>query len=322
MLYGVILLAILLAFPKLLTGLSLKLLPDVHEKLRLIICLVIELVVMTPFLYGLAITNGSISKHATKLLKEKESNRWPILSLLVFRILIAIAFIIAAITSYFQLGAWGVLMVIGSGLVVLLTAKLAFRRFSGLEKRFIENFNEKEEMEKKMAPVTSSVKEKMGRYNIHTAIVEVSPDFEYIGKSLREMPFRKTSGINIIKIQRGSRNIHIPSGDEPVYPRDRLVAVGTDAQIESFKAIMEENTAHAPADADADFTVKMYQLGPESFLTGKTLKESDMRRSGCMIISVLHDNKLITNPGADYLFQSGDTVWIAGEEASCNWFLC
>ncbi len=320
-LYGVILLAILLSFPKLLDGLSLKLIPDISEKLRHTICLVIELVVMTPFLYGLAITNGSIGKHASKLLKEKASNRWPILSLLVLRILIAIAFIIAAITSYFQLGAWGVLMVIGAGMVVFSTAKLTFKRFSGLEKRFIENFNEKEEMEKKMTPVTSSVKEKMGRYNIHTAIVEVSPDFAYIGKSLREMPFRKNSGINIIKIQRGNKNIHIPSGDEPVYPHDRLIAVGTDAQIESFKAIVEDNTVHTPADADSNFTVKMYQLGPQSFLTGKTLKESDMRKSGCMVISVLHGDNFYTNPGADYLFNAGDTVWIAGEDASCDWFL-
>ena len=320
-LYGVILLAILLAAPKLLSGLALKLIPDVSESLRNFICLVIELAAMTPFLYGLAITNGSIGKYATKLLKEKASNRWPILSLLVLRILIANAFIIAAITSYFHLGGWGILMVIAAGLVVLITAKLTMKRYSGLEKRFIENFNEKEEMEKKLAPVSSSVKESMGKYNIHTVIVEVSPEFSFIGRPLREMPFRKHSGINIIKIQRGERNIHIPSGDEPIYPGDRLVAVGSDSQIEAFKSIMDENTVHSPADSDQDFTVKVYQLGPESFLTGKSLKETDMRKSGCMLISALHGDRLITNPGADYTFETGDTVWIAGESASCDWFL-
>ena len=320
-LYGVILLAILLAAPKVLTPLAAKLLPEAGESLRRMICLVIELIVMTPFLYGLAITNGSINKHASKLLKEKSSNRWPILSMLVFRILIAIAFIIAAITSYFKLGAWGVLMVIGAGLVVLLTAKLTFKRFSGLEKRFIENFNEKEELERKKTPVSSSVKEKMGRYNIHTALVDISPDFAYIGKSLKEMPFRQNSGVNIIKIQRGSRSINIPSGDELVYPGDRLVAVGTDAQIEAFRAIINENTTLAQSAAETDFTVKAGLLGAESFLTGKSLRESDMRKSGCMIISVLHNDKLTANPGADFRFQEGDTVWIAGESASCDWFL-
>jgi len=320
-LYGVVLLAILLAAPRLLTPLSAKILPDVSESTRKGICLVIELFVMTPFLYGLAITNGSINKYASKLLKEKAANRWPILSLLVLRILIAIAFIIAAITNYFTLGAWGVLMVIGAGLVVLLSAKVSFKRFSGLEKRFLENFNEKEEMERKMAPVSSSVKEKMGRYNIHTALVDISPDFAFIGQPLREMPFRKHSGVNIIKIQRGSHSIYIPSGNEPIYPDDRLVAVGTDEQIEAFKAIINDNIIREQTTEETDFTVKAGQLGPESFLTGKTLRESEMRKGGCMIISVFHADQLIANPGADFRFSAGDTVWLAGEAASCDWYL-
>lgn len=319
-LYGVILLAILLAAPALLGDLSATLLPDLSDAVRNIICLVIELVVMTPFLYGLAITNGSINKHASKLLKEKASNRWPILSLLVFRILIAIAFIIAAITSYFQLGGWGALIVIGAGLVVLLTAKVAFKRFSGLEKRFIENFNEKEEMERKKAPVTSSLKEKMAQYDIQTSVVEISPDFAYVGKSLREMPFRKHSGVNIIKIQRGSQSIQIPSGDEKVYPHDRLLAVGTNEQIEAFKSIIDDNTVQSEL-SDPDFIVKAGTLEADSFLTGKTLRETNMRGSGCMTISVLRGDKIHTNPGADFIFSEGDTVWIAGEAASCDWYL-
>lgn len=320
-LYGVILLAILLVFPSLLQSLSSKLFPSMGENLRNAICLTIQLIAMTPFLYGLAVTNGNINTHASKLLKEKASNRWPILSLLVFRILIALAFLLAAITSYFHLGGWGVLIVFAAGLVVFITAKIAFKRFSGLEKRFMENINEKEELQKKKAPVSTSVREKMSRYDIHTALVEISPDFAHIGKSLREMPFRKHSGVNIIKIQRGDRNIQIPSGDEPVYPYDKLLAVGTSEQLEAFKNIMEENTERIENQADADFIVRAGTLASDSFLTGKTLRESDMRKSGCMIISVLHEDKLITNPGADFTFREGDTVWIAGEAKSCDWYL-
>lgn len=320
-LYGVIIIAILLAAPKLLGGLAENLLPEVSEAARKSICLIIELIVMTPFLYGLAITNGSISTHASRLLKAKASNRWPILSLLVLRILIAIAFILAAITSYFKLGGWGVLIVFGAGLIVLLTAKLTLKRFSGLEKRFMENLNEKEALERKKAPVTSSVKEKMSRYDIQTSIVEVAPEFAYIGKPLREMPFRKHSGANVIKIQRGSIDIQIPSGDEPIYPHDKLLAVGTNEQISAFKAIIEENTTINVTDAEPNFTVKAGTVEADSYLCGKTLRETDMRKSGCMIISVLHDNKLIANPGADYLLAEGDTVWIAGESESCDLFL-
>ena len=45
-----------------------------------------------------------------------------------------------------------------------------------------------------------------------------------------------------------------------------------------------------------------------------------MRDSGCMVISVLRENEFIANPKADLRFQAGDTVWIAGEKGSCEFF--
>ena len=320
-LYSVILIAILLSSRFFLGKLAASLLPFMNEDWRKFLCLALTLVVMAPFLYGLAVTNGSINIHAPKLLKHP-SNRWPILSLMIFRILIAIGFILAAITGYYSLGGWGVVAVIGAGLLFAFIAKRSFHRISGLEKRFIENLNAREAEERRTRPVTSSVRDKLSGYDIHTQVVEVSPDFDFIGKPLREMPFRKHSGINIIKIQRGGTSIHIPSGEEPIYPGDRLLAVGTTPQLASFTRIMEEHS-QAPADIppEPNFTVKSGQLAPDSFLTGKSLKDTEMRKGGCMIISVLHDNKLITNPGADFCFCEGDTVWIAGEEESCDWFL-
>lgn len=320
-LYGVILIAISIVAKPLLTGLTDKLLPFLGEKARLAICLAVHLLVMSPFLYGLAVANGSINSHANKLLKERASNRWPILSLMVFRIFIAIGFTLAAITSYFHLGAWGVLAVVVAGMALVYAGKMSVHKISWLEERFMENFMAKEEQEKKDRPVTSTVREKMSGYNIQTEVVEVSPNFSHIGKPLRDMPFRKHSGINILKIQRGSSTILIPSGDEPIYPGDRLVAVGTSAQLEAFNRIMEENTIADDTVADSSFTVVTGVLGENSYLSGKTLRETDMRKSGCMIISVLQNDKLITNPGADFRFTPGDTIWIAGEPKSCEWYL-
>lgn len=320
-LYSVILIAILLSSRFLLGKLAASLLPFMSEGWRRFLCLAVTLVVMAPFLYGLAVTNGSINNHAPKLLK-KASNRWPILSLMIFRILIAIGFLLAAITGYYNLGGWGVVAVIGAGLLFSFVAKSSFHRISGLEKRFIENLNARETEERRTKPVSSSVRDKLSGYDIHTQVVEVSRDFDFAGKLLREMPFRKRSGVNIIKIQRGSSSIHIPSGDEPIYPGDLILAVGTTPQLANFTRIMEEHSQPgADVATEPNFTVKAGQLGADSFLTGKVLKDTDMRKGGCMIISVLHDNKLITNPGADFCFSEGDTVWIAGEEDSCDWFL-
>ena len=320
-LYSVILIAILLAVPHLLDSFSDKILPDASESLRDALCLLLTLLAMAPFLFGLAVVNGSITPHVNKLLKERSSSRWPIFSLLMFRILIAIGFVIAAITSFFSLGGWGFLLVVLSGLIIFLLAKKVMHRFSGLERRFMENLNARENRERQIRPVSSSVRDKMSRYDIHTEIVEVSPDFSYIGKTLREMPFRKHSGVNIIKIQRGSSSIIIPAGDEIVFPYDKLVAVGTSKQLAEFLNSIRDNTYAQSEIHDADFDVKSGVLGSDSELTGKSLREMDMRKSGCMVISVLHDNKLVTNPGADFRFSEGDTVWIAGEIKSCEWYL-
>ena len=84
---------------------------------------------------------------------------------------------------------------------------------------------------------------------------------------------------------------------------------------------MEENTVVPETIEDTDFTVLSSVLTEGSYLSGKTLRETDMRKSGCMILSVLKDGKLITNPGADFRFSPSDTIWIAGEQKSCEWFI-
>ena len=321
-LYGVVLVAILLASKLLLGSLAEKLLPFLDQTWRRLICLAVTLAVMAPFLYGLAVTNGAINLYAPKLLKQRASNRWPILSLMIFRILIAIGFILAAITGYFKLGGWGIFAVFGAGLLFFIVAKRSFHNISGLEKRFMENFNAREAEERRNKPVTSSVRDKLAGYDIHTEAVEVSPDFAYIGKTLREMPFRKTAGINIIKIQRGSRAIEIPSGSEVIYPYDKLLAVGTTQQLQAFVAIMEDNVTPASDSLpDSSFIVTNGVLDAESVLVGKALGETNMRSNGCMIISILRDKKLITNPGPEFRLAEGDTVWIAGEKESCEWYL-
>ena len=321
-LYGVILLAILLVARPLLTKAADSLLPFASEGLRRLVCLVITLLVMLPFLYGIAIANGSsINAHVTKLLKEDPRSKWPILSLMFFRILLAIGAILTAIGLFFTMGAWGILAVIFAGLLLFVVAKRSFRSVSRIEKRFLENFNARESHERVLRPVASSVKEKMARYDIHTESIEVPPQFKYIGKTLREMPFRKNSGVNIIKIQRGSEDIQIPSGDEPIYPYDKLIAVGTTAQLQAFAKVIEDNTSAPDPSKQVYFSLVSKVLDSDSYLVGKTLRETDMRQSGCMIISVLHSDILLTNPGADFRFSEGDTVWIAGEQASCEWFL-
>lgn len=312
--YSVILIAITAAFAAVHDTLSVKILPKLGETAHNWIWLVIELAVMSPFLYGLAVINSdSVNLTAKALLKSRNANTWAIIGLMTLRAAIAAMFVIAAVSSIFNLSGLSLLLVILAVAVVYVIARFTIRRTAALESRFFSNLNEKEMAERKKSIVRSSVAEKLSGYDVHIGTVTVSPDYLYIGQQLREMPFRHTSGINIIKIVRGTRNIIVPSGDEYIYPGDRLVAVGTTEQLEAFEKIMSDDIeVHEDTSGD-NFVVEPIELTAGSILCGSSLREVDMRKLGAMVISVLHDGSLITNPGPDYRFAEGDRVWIAGE---------
>lgn len=320
-LYSVLLVAIELGSINILAGLihtHLVMLGDFW--VRFIAC-AITIVLIAPFIYGLNYNSLIFRSSAKKLIQEKSSNAWPVLSMIVIRILLSISFVVFPILNFFEPKWWMILIVAAIVAVVIYISKRVVKG-GGFEDRFMENLNAKEIAKRKEAPVTSSVKDKMAGYDVSLEMLDVPSNTDYLGKPLRDMPFRHVSGVNIIKIMRGKRSILIPSGDECIYPGDRLLAVGTKDQIASFKEIMKEHEDIIDeGGADVEFSVDWVTLNDKSYLTGKLLRETSMRHSGCMVISVLRGEKIITNPKPDFRFEVGDSVCLAGEKSSLSWFV-
>lgn len=320
LLYGVVLVALSMASSLILDPFLDRLLPSQPETVKGIISVTVTLAVMAPFLYGLGITGGSVNQYARKLLHENDWNKWPILSLICLRVFIATAFVISVISSHFTLSGWIVLLIILGGFAVFISARFSVKKFTSLEQHFLSNLNEKEELARLRAPVSSSVREKMAGYDVHSEVFIVSPDYTDVGSRLRDLPFRKLTGVNILKISRGSRSITVPSGDERIFPYDRILAVGTSEQLAKFSELLESELRTVQEES-LDFDVEAVTLNSESYLCGKTLAEADMRRSGCVVISVLHGDDFITNPQPDLRFAEGDVVWLAGERASISFYV-
>ena len=325
LLYGVVLIALNLGSHLFLDKFLNNRLDGLTPLVRNIISVVTTIVVMSPFLVGFALSGEQISKSSIKLIKEKRSNLWPVISLALLRILIAMGFVISVIASHFNLAFWTILLIFISGVAFFFIGRRSISKFTIVEDRFMANLNEKEQQQRKMAPVTSSVSDKMSRYNVKTDMLTISPDSLYAGKPLRELPFRHKSGVNIVKIVRGSRTIMIPTGSEMVFPYDKLLAVGTREQLTEFRKDMSENL-YVPDKTAADtlapreFQLESITLKDDSWLTGKTLRETDMRSYGCMVISVVSEGQVTTNPTPDYRFKAGDIVWLAGEKSACEWW--
>ncbi len=311
-LYGVILIAIYIGSKLYLRPAIGKLLPDLSTTIQKIIEVGITLLMMLPFLFGLGVHSGSISKSAPKLLKEKESNVWPLMGLIFARSFLAVGIVLAVLSSYFHLAGWTVLAIFFAGIIFILFARQSIHRYSALEMRFLSNYNEKEEDERRSKPVSSSVSQNLADYNVHTDTLTIGQNSSYAGVALKDIPLRAETGANIIKINRGDQHFIVPSGDVVLFPGDELLAVGTSAQLDSLKNMFTEATVHVAPDSGSGFKIKPEILAADSFLTGKTLMSLNLRKYHCMVISVLRDSEFITNPEPDFRFQAGDTVWIAG----------
>jgi len=320
-LYGVILIAIMIASRAWLEPFMGRLLPGISGFSRNLITVSITLAVMAPLLYGLAVNKGAADVYARNLMKAKPSNRWPILGLLLGRFFLALGFVLAVISTHFELAGWSVILLLLGGVVFFFFSRSRMRgRSASMESKFFDNLHAREMQERKSMPVTSSIRAKMGGYDVHLEQIKISSDSSLAGLRLKDIPFRVETGANIIKIARGSRSILIPSGDEFVYPGDILLAVGTKEQLGALKKMISSSIVAADPSGEA-FDVRSVELKADSYLVGRSLKSVDMRQSACMVISVLRDGAIITNPKPDFVFAEGDLVWIAGELSSADYLI-
>ena len=319
--YGVVIIALDIASRLYLEPLVLKLLPQWSEGSRTALNLSVTLLVMGPFFYGLGVSTGAINNSAVKLLKQKKSNALPIFALILLRSMIAIGAVLSVVAARVKLSAWAIVLIIIAGITLIMIARHYVKKYTRFEQMFINNLNEKEKRQRELAPVSSSVMAKLGNYDVHLELICVSPDSEYIGQKLKDLPLRSITGANIIKITRGSRSIIIPSGDEVLYPMDALLAVGSSEQIEKLKGLVENSKAERESssnEAQSDFTVNSVCLGDDSPLCGKKLSDTNMRQNACMVVSVARGNEFTTNPAPDFVFESGDLLWIAGQKEGCD----
>ena len=318
LLYSVILLAIFLGAKLYLDKLLVRLLPEVAQAWRNVVSLGITLTVMAPFLYGLAVNGHDIKHTAVQLMKEKDSNKWPILFLVFLRIFIALAFVIAAVLLHYKLAYWSLLLIVLAGVAFFIVARRSVHQFYALEERFIMNLNQKEEYERMRKPIATSVRSKMKGHDVAAESVTISPNSEYAGKQLKDIPFRQKYGINIAKVVRGSKRILVPSPDEYIYPYDEVLAIGTHEEVKRFIDEMNAEEERPISYETDDFVLDAFELQKGCYLDGKILKNTNMRQHGCMVVGVERNGLSLMSPKPDFQFEAGDFVWLAGERVECE----
>ena len=258
---------------------------------------------MSPFLYGLAINRGRLSNSFEILWYGNKLNRAPLISLIIFRAFLAVIFLMALLFRYFEFSYWALLILFLAGGLFYFISRYDILKFAKMEKLFFENFNQKDEHQRRIAPITTSVKKKMANRDIHLENILVSSNCMYAGMKLKDIPFRSEFGVNIVKIKRGKKEIPIPTAEDYIYPGDKILALGTDSQIAAFMNVMS-NFDDDDAEDTTNVGVYSFKLSDKSYLTNMTIQMARTRDSGCLIIGIDRANNSITNPNPDFIFQA------------------
>ena len=282
-----------------------------------LICAVLILLLISPFLRAI-VAKKNHSELFRSLWEDSYFSRAYLVSLIVFRFVLVIAYIMFVLTSLFDASV-GLLL----GVACFAAGAMFFSRYLKkqsiqIERKFLRNFNVRESYARNAGgKVPPRFAGHLLSRDLHMSDFTLPAESSWAGCTLAELALGTHFGVMVVAIFRGKACINIPGGSERLFPQDRIQVIGSDKQLERFAAQLRAATS-VPVDSDltqSEVCLKQFVITDDSPLNGKTLRESGIRdRHHCVVVGVERGETSLRNPGADTEFQAGDLVWVVGEE--------
>ncbi|MDR0842557.1 MAG: cation:proton antiporter, partial [Acidobacteriota bacterium] len=281
---------------------------------------------ISPFMRAMMMRKNK-SPEFKRLWADGRLNQTGLVVLIALRIIICVLLVLSVLTPLFPqttAALFMVSLVVVCGVIYSQTIKKHSRR---LEQRFLENLNLREVLAEKTAPYNKKLETDLLAKDVRVEEVEISQNSPSVGKTLRELNFKQTAGVNIVSIIRGSKKINIPDGNEHLYPFDKIVVVGSDEEIQRCLDRVEKYRQDQEAELEAVYHIVLSQYIVEegAHLDGKTIRDLNTREHAeCMIIGIDRErdgewHSLINFP-ADMKLENGDVLWLAGEKEAVDAF--
>lgn len=296
--------AILITIVLLSKGWLLPMLTHFNEKWGRLICALVTLTAMSPFLFALAIP-ASKSSERRQLKNANSHSKVPLVVMTLFRLILALGFIVYELKSLYS---WSTAVVCGIAVFILIALLLSNRirmHLHNIEQRFMDNLNERE--------LRRSGKNNNVIADLHLAFMTVGFGCPFVGERLRDSGLRQQYGVNVASIQRGTSAIPVPGGDVRIFPGDTLGVIGTDEQIQNLLKVVEApENENSVTVSPHDIKLTSLQLTCGSPLLHKSVAESGLRNDyHSLLVSIARDGEFFT-PDASTRFAEGDMLWIVG----------
>lgn len=304
-LYGIVLVAIALICNRYLEGIVEH---YIDGWLGRFVTCIITLGAMSPFLLALSYP-ASKSTERRRLREANARFDVPLIVMSIFRLLIAMSFVVYVIGHSF---GWGAGVTLGAAVFVMgftFISRRVHHRLARIESKFLNNLNERELRRSGANNTLVS--------DIHMAFLQVGYDCPFVGERLCISNVRQKFGVNIASIQRGGCTIPVPGGNERLFPGDTVGLVGTEEQIQRITPVIEsgeDESANSCASEVVKFT--HVQLTENSPLIGKTVASADVRNAYRALIVAIQRGDEYARLDGDTQFLANDIVWAVGQPSA------
>ncbi len=141
----------------------------------------------------------------------------------------------------------------------------------------------------------------------------VIPDLaECSGRTLAQLGLRSRFGCTVVGVERQGCMITLPGPGEALFPRDKVLLLGTPEQTSAAKALIGAVAAHESSDFDV-VGLETVTVPAGSRAAGATLMElAPSARHGVQLAGIRRGPMRILNPGADERLLADDELLAIG----------
>lgn len=153
-----------------------------------------------------------------------------------------------------------------------------------------------------------------GEWNLNVSEC-VLPDLaDCQGKTIGELGLRALHGCTVVGIERQGYMISLPGPDAVLYPRDKVLLLGTADQVNAGKEFLTHVSADASTPSEfEDIRMELIEIPPNSRVAGTSLLDlSPAQTHQIQIAGILRGGVRMLTPKADEILRAGDAVLALG----------
>lgn len=174
----------------------------------------------------------------------------------------------------------------------------------------------------KMTATTAPWLQPHGEWNLHMIDCTLPDLADCQGKQIAELDLRARFGCSVVGIERQGFMVPLPPPEAVLYPRDKVLLLGTTEQVRAGKSYLSGVSSGPVADSVfEEVRMEAVMVPMWSRAAAKTLGElSPARDHGVQIAGVRRGGLRILNPSAQEMLRVGDEILVLGAPADIENF--